>query len=86
MSDEITPNTQTPQTEAQIEPISESVEATIPSEPEIPEVESEPTAQIPVSEPLDIPMEIKAEPEIETIPEEIKPVETEIHLSQLPNQ
>ena len=48
MSDEITPNTQTPQTE----PIPEPVETTIPSEPEISAVEPEPTAQIPVSEPL----------------------------------
>ena len=34
MSDEITPNTQTPQTV----PISEPVEAAIPSEPEIPQL------------------------------------------------
>ena len=72
MSDEITPNPQTPQTEPQIEPISEPVETTIPSEPETPTVEPEPTAQIPVSEPLDISEETKTE----TIPEEVKTVET----------
>jgi predicted HTH transcriptional regulator len=63
MSDEITPNTQTPQTE----PISEPVETTIPSEPEIPAVEPESTAQIPVSEPLNT-LEVKtAEPESEVL-------------------
>ncbi len=77
MSDEITPNTQTPQTEPQIEPISESVEVTIPSEPEIPTVEPEPTlnstvesgatAQIPVSEPLDTPEVKTAEPSAESV-------------------
>lgn len=77
MSDEITPNTQTPQTEPQIEPISEPVEPTIPSELEIPAVESESTAQIPVSELLDIP-EVKKEPVIETIPEEVKTIEEPI--------
>lgn len=72
MSDEITPNPKTPQTEPQIEPI----EVAIPSEPEIPAVELEPTAQIPVSEPLDIPEVKTAEPIIETVPEEVKSVET----------
>ena len=75
MSDEITTNPQTPQTEPQIEPISEPLETTIPLEPEILTTEPEPTAQIPVSEPLDIP-EVKTEPVIETIPEEVKSIET----------
>jgi len=67
MSDEITPNTQTPQTEPQIEPVSEPVEVAIPSEPEISTVEPEPTAQIPVSEPLDTPEVKTAEPESEVL-------------------
>lgn len=78
MSDEITPNTQTPQTEA----IPEPIEATIPLEPEIPTVEPEPTAQIPVNEPLDIPEVKTIEPEpgvlLESIPEIItEPVKEE---------
>jgi predicted HTH transcriptional regulator len=75
MPDEITPNTQTPQ----IEPISEPVETTIPPEPKIPTVEPEPTVQIPVNEPLDIPTEtktvepeIQSEPTLEPIPEPVK--------------
>ena len=92
MSDEITPNTQTPQTEPQTEPISEPVETTIPSEPEIPANETEPTlnstvesgatAQIPVSEPLDTPEVKTAEPKPEVLPEStpetiIEPVKEE---------
>lgn len=78
MSDEITPNPQTPQTEPSIEPISEPAKVTIPSEPEIPTVETEPTAQIPVNEPLNIPTETEAEPITETIQTETKSTETEI--------
>jgi predicted HTH transcriptional regulator len=82
MADEITPNTQTPQ----IEPISEPVETTIPPEPEIPTIEPELTAQIPVSEPLGIP-ESPSEPIIETIPVETKPeieIQSEPTLEPIP--
>lgn len=61
MSDEITPNTQTPQTEPQIEPISEPVQA--------PETQ---TAQIPVNEPLAEPVNAELKP-VETTPEELPP-------------
>ncbi len=60
MSDEITPNPQTTQTELQIEPISEPIQVT--------EV---PTAQIPANEPLDT-----EKPEVETTPEELPPSAT----------
>ena len=66
MPDEITSNTKTPQTEPQIEPISEPVQTQETS-----------TAQIPVNEPLLIPIETtnepEAEPVIETSPEELAP-------------
>lgn len=74
MVDEITLMSQTSQTE----PISESMETTIPLESEVTEVGSEPTAQIPVSEPLATPTELEAEPIVETIPAETKQVEKEI--------
>jgi predicted HTH transcriptional regulator len=74
MSDEITLNTQT---EAQIEPISEPIETIIPSEPEIPAFEPEPTAQIPVNEPLDTPEVKTAEPEPEVLSESIPETITE---------
>jgi hypothetical protein len=74
MADEITPNTQTPQTEAPIEPIPEPIETVILSEPEVTVIETEPTAQIPVSEPLTT-STMEAEPAVEIIPE-VKPVET----------
>jgi predicted HTH transcriptional regulator len=66
MSDEITPNIQTSQTD----PISEPIETTIPSEPEVTVIEPESTAQIPVIEPLT--ESTNSEPEIEqTTPEEL---------------
>lgn len=58
MTDEIIPKEEVA-IEAQNEPISEPVEATIPSEPVIPAVEPEPTAQIPVNEQLASEPEIK---------------------------
>ena len=86
MADEITLKEEIP-TKASNEPVSEPIESTIPPEPEIPTVESEPTlnsnmesgatAQIPVNEPLDIPEEPKIEPEPEITPKEVKTDKTE---------
>jgi hypothetical protein len=93
MADEITPGEETV-AEVPIEPVSEPIETTISSEPEIPVVEPEPTLnstaessttdQIPVSEPLPTPTEIESEPVAETIQTEIKPVETEILPETIP--
>jgi len=77
MADEISPKEEVI-VEAPNEPVSEPVEATISSEPEIPTAEPEPTAQIPVNEPLAVPVEIEVESVVETIPEETKIVEPEI--------
>ncbi len=78
MTDEITPIEEVVIEEDPIEAVSEPVKATIPSEPVIPAIKLEPTAQIPVNEPLDIPTKTEAEPITETIQVETEPAETEI--------
>ena len=85
MTDEITTKEVN---ETQNVPVSESTEPTIPSEPEIQTVDLEPTAQIPVSEPLPTPTETSSEiipePAVETVTTETKPVGIEIQPEPVP--
>jgi hypothetical protein len=86
MTDEITSKEEVA-VEAPIEPFSNESQDILPIFESI-QVSEEPTAQIPVNEPLTIPAETSSEPEAEpiseTIPEETKIVEPEIKFEPEP--